>query len=301
VPACTPEGVRASNDAASTLAAGFREVLRAVNGKRTVADLYAFLPQLDRQKVDIWLDDALRMDLIKRTAPAIGAAPLPGAAFEYGAYIESDAEVAALAKDISKWVKEKPQAAVRARVTDLAKTVSMATLESGAALQTLADTGVFTSDMNSSSPPVDMLAEMDARDARDPPPRAAPAGQKRVALIVEDDLPDLGSLAGLLGAAGYEIRATATRKQFVDELNHPRAPDLIFLKLGSKVIDAFKTLDKIRQHPVLKQVAIVITGEKPSREEIAKSILLGASGWVLRPYTSEKITAALNGALPGMN
>jgi len=299
--ACTPEGTRASTDAASALAAGFREVLRAVNGKRSVADLYALLPQLEKMKIDIWLDDALRMDLLKRTAAPVAGAQPAGAAFEYGAYIESDAEVAALAKDISKWVKEKPQAAVLARVTDLAKTVSMVTLESGEAMQNLVDTGVFTSDMNSQ--PVDMLAEMDPRDmekARETRV-AGPPREGATALIVEDDLPDLGTIAGLLGAAGYAIRATETRKQFIDELNTQQVPDVIFLKLGSKTIDAFKTLDKIRQHPKLKSVAIVIIGEKPSREEIAKSILLGATGWVVRPYTKEKIAAALSGALTGLN
>ena len=50
---------------------------------------------------------------------------------------------------------------------------------------------------------------------------------------------------GLLGAAGYEIRATATRQQFVDELNNPLPADVLFIKLGSRMVDTFKTLDKI--------------------------------------------------------
>ncbi len=132
---CTAQGTQASGDTASPLAAGFRRVLRAINGKRTVSDLYAFMPDLEPQKVGIWLDEAQRMGLVKLGAPstAPAAAAAPGAAFEYAGYIESDAEVAALAKDISKWVKAKPQAAIRARTSDLTKTVNMATIQSGEA------------------------------------------------------------------------------------------------------------------------------------------------------------------------
>jgi CheY-like chemotaxis protein len=278
------------------LAAGFRRVLRAINGKRTIADLYAFLTDLEPQKIGIWLDEAQRMGLVKRAAPSVMAiTPPAGASFEYAGYIESDAEVAALAKDISKWVKAKPQAAIRARSSDLNKTVNMATMQSGEALHTLTTSGVLTSSdglrladepMAPMFPPI-APAQADA---------GAPAKAK-VALLVEDDLPDLGTLAGLLGAAGYDIRATATRQQFVDALNNPVPPDVLFLKLGSRTVDTFKTLDKIRQHPMLKHLPIVITGDTPTREEIAKAILLGASGWIVKPYGVDKVSAALSGAL----
>jgi len=296
--ACTTQGTQASSDNGSNLAAGFRRLLRAINGKRTIADLYAFLPDLEAQKVGIWLDEARRMGLVKMDSPGAPAVPAPGAAFEYAGYIESDAEVAALAKDISKWVKAKPQASIRARSSDLNKTVGMATMQSGEALHTLTTSGVLTSNDGL------RLIGDDAGEAMFPPIGDQPAedaSRPKVALLVEDELPDLGKLAGLLGAAGYEIRATATRQQFVDELNNPEPPDVLFLKLGSRTVDTFKTLDKIRQHPVLRQLAIVITGETPTREEIAKAILLGASGWVVKPYTSEKIAAALGGALTVIN
>jgi CheY-like chemotaxis protein len=314
--ACTPHGVRAGGDANSTLAPGFREVLRAINGKRTVADLQAFLKQLDPLKIAIWLDDARRMDLIKLSAPGPeAAAAAPGAAFEYGAYIEKDEEVAALARDIAKWAKLKPQSAVRARTSDLNKTVQMATLQSGEALESLAASGVFTS--AGVEPDLDIMgmlakgtASPGATPAITPPGGAttlpgAPApvaagGRKRSAVLADEDVPALGRLAGMLGAAGYAIRATATRKQFIDELNEVLVPDVIFLNYESTVIDTFKTIDRIRQHPTLARVPVVISGTNPSREDIAKSIMLGASGWIVRPYTDEKVRAALQGALAGM-
>jgi len=298
--ACTPQGVSAASDPASKLASGFRDVLKAINGKRTIADLQAFLSQLDPLKIGIWLDDARRMDLVKIVNPAAPASAAAPAAFEYGAYIERDAEVAALAADISRWVKQKSQSGVRARTPDLGKTVSQATLVAGAALESLQSTGAF-----SSSGSLDIFIEglSDPVAVEPPPAEMFPAigGPKKVALLVEDEIPELGTLAGLLGAAGYEIRAVATRKQFVDAMNGPLPPDIIFLKFESPVIDAFKTLDKVRQHPQLGKLPIVISSEQPSREQIAKSILLGATGWVVRPFTAEKIAASLSGALTGMN
>jgi len=299
---CTPHGVRASTDPNSTLAPGFREVLRAINGKRSVADLQVFLNQLDPLKIAIWLDDARRMDLIKLSAPAPIAAAAPQGAFEYGAYIEKDEEVAALARDIAKWAKLKPQSAVRARNADLNETVQMATLQSGEALESLASSGVFTS--AGLMPTLDvlgMVAQLPPTPSITPPAGMSKhGGRKRSAVIADDDVPALGVLAGMLGAAGYAIRATATRKQFIDELNDPAVPDVIFLQFESTTIDTFKTVDKIRQHPALARIPVVISGANPSREDIAKSILLGASGWVVRPFTEEKVLAALNGALAGV-
>jgi len=294
---CTPHGVRAANDTNSALAAGFREVLRAINGKRPVKDLKAFLPQLDPAKIGIWLDDARRMDLIKVVPPAVEATAAPGGAFEYGAYIEKDAETAALARDIAKWAKLKPQAAVRSRNGDLNKTVQMATLQSGEALESLANSGVFTaSGMPTLEPePESMFPPIAATPAGTMAPQ--PAGVKKSALIAEEDFAELGTVAGLLGAAGYAVRAAGTRKQFIDEMNQPVPPDVIFLKLESTILDTFKTLDKIRQHPQLGKIPVVVSGANPSREDIAKSIMLGASGWIVRPYTRDKVSAALHGAL----
>lgn len=289
---CTASGVQASTDPQSRLAPGFREVLRAINGKRTVADLQSFLPQQDPVKIGIWLDDAKRMDLVKVTV-AGKAAAAPAQTFEYGAYIEKDDETAALARDIAKWAKLKPQAAVRARNSDLNKTVQMATLQSGAALQSLASSGVFT-----------RAGDLQTLDPNYTPPAMAepvtamfPPIGKGSALIADDDVPALGVLAGLLGAAGYSIRAAATRKQFIDELNQGAVPEVIFLKFESDTFDALKIVDKIRQHPALSRIPVIISGAQPTREEIAKSILLGASGWIVRPYTPEKLGAALHGAL----
>jgi CheY-like chemotaxis protein len=264
-----------------------------------VKELQAILPQLPAAKVAIWLDDARRMDLIKVTGTA-EPAPLPGAAFEYGAYIEKDDETAALARDIAKWAKLKPQSAVRARNGDLNKTVQMATLQSGTALESLANSGVFTtSGMEGAEAQAEPMFPPIAVTPRAGVAAAKPvaAAVKKSALIAEEDVPDLGTLAGLLGAAGYAIRAAGTRMQFIDEMNQPVPPDVIFLKLESTVLDAFKTLDKIRQHPQLGQIPVIVTGASPSREDIAKSIMLGASGWIVRPYVREKVSAALHGAL----
>ncbi|HEY4371763.1 MAG TPA: response regulator [Burkholderiales bacterium] len=297
---CTPLGVRATNDQNSTLAPGFREVLRAINGKRAVKDLQSLLPQVDPLKIAIWLDDARRMDLIKLVAAPVEEAAKPGAAFEYGAYIEKDEETAALARDIARWAKLKPQSGVRSRVSDLNKTVQMATLQSGEALESLANSGVFTNSMPAleadAAPMFPPIAVTPPAGVVAAPAPVAPMAQK-YALIVEDDIAELGSLAGLLGAAGYMVRAAGTRRQFIDEMNRPEPASVIFLKLESTVLDVFKTLDRIRAHPQLGSIPVVISGAAPSREEIAKSILLGASGWVVRPYTREKVAAALHGAL----
>src|SRR6202000_2237355 len=129
----------------------------------------------------------------------------------------------------------------------------------------LASRGVFTaSGIQEETPPAEpMFAPIPMGSPAAAAPAVAPPvgpAPKRSALVSEEDIPDLGTLAGMLGAAGYAVRAVGTRKQFIDEMNQPQPPDVIFLKLESTVLDAFKTIDRIRQHPQLGQIPVVISG-----------------------------------------
>ncbi len=121
--------------------------------------------------------------------------------------------------------------------------------------------------------------------------------KQKSALVFEDDAADLKVLTLLIEAAGYRVHASSSRQQFVGLLNGAVVPDVMFLKLGAREVDGFKALEKLRLHPRFKDVAVVMMAAKPSREDIAKSILLGASGWMIKPYTADVVTSAVQGVL----
>jgi len=297
----TAEGSAAVFDERRALSSGFREMLKAIDGKRSVQQLEAMFPKLDSEDIELWLAELRRMRYIDvadipfmlpeikvaKPAPRAAVAPKPGA----GANLDSpEFDLAAMAANIEHWVKQNTETLGKMRKADLSKTVQMAALQSTQAMNTLVDSGFFA------SLPESMQVAGHAAPAKPVAPPALPV-KKRLALVFETDPADTAVLTRLLNGAGYQAQLCNSRQQLVLLLNQATSPDVILLKLGAKDVDAFKVLEKLRQHPRLGKVAVVMMADKPSREDIAKSILVGASGWMIKPYTEQVINAAIQGVL----
>jgi CheY-like chemotaxis protein len=342
----TEAGSAAIDNHGIALSAGFREMLRAVDGKRKVGELRTQFPRLDEEDIGLWLGELLRMGLIDFAdvlfdLPAIptdaqGRArpPVPGADAPAAPLAAADEfDVAAMAATVEEWLRKDTDTVTRMRKTgvDLNKTIQEAALQSTQALATLRDSGFFANLMEPlqlagrqpmprpSPEKQEALRRVDAAalaaNVTVVPPAAprpvAPADvgvapgaggesvlpRKGLALVFENDAADTAVLARLLNDAGYQAQLCATRQQLLMLLNQPLVPEVIFLKLGAKDVDVFKVLEKLRAHHRLGKAAVVMMAEKPSREDIAKSILLGANGWVTKPYSGETVAAAVRGVM----
>jgi CheY-like chemotaxis protein len=286
--ACTPAGRQAADDAGRALSAGFRQMLKALDGRRTVGELGKLFPNLDQQDMVLWLEELRRLQFI---APAQVLFELPEARPAKPARAPAPGEfnVDEMAANMADWVQQSTEAFTKVKPAELNKTIQMATLQSSQALENLEDSGFV----------YNLMEPIAFDDAAPPPPRKppAPAAKKKLAMVFEDDTTDLLQLVKLIEAAGYLVQAAGSRQEFVNLLNSPAAPNVMFLKLGAEEVDGFKALEKMRVHPRLKDVAVVMMAAKPSREDIAKSILLGASGWMIKPYSADLIAAAVQGVL----
>jgi len=302
----TAEGSAAVFDEKRALSAGFREMLKAIDGKRSVKQLEEVFPKLDSEDIELWLGELRRMKYVEATAipfdlpeikiaKPVKAAPRPASKAATQAAGGTDLsgpefDLAEMAANIEHWVKQNTETLGKMRKADLSKTVQMAALQSTQAMENLVDSGFFA------SLPESMQVAIQAT----PPKKvAAPVlpVKKRLALVFETDPADTAVLTRLLNGAGYQAQLCNSRQQLVMLLNQATAPDVILLKLGARDVDAFKVLEKLRQHPRLGKVAVVMMADKPSREDIAKSILVGASGWMVKPYTEQVVSAAIQGVL----
>jgi CheY-like chemotaxis protein len=329
----TAAGSRAAFDPGRALSAGFREMLKALDGKCSVEQLAAVFPQLDQEDLALWLEELRRQQLIEFAripfelpeVPAVkpasakpgvarhagarpGSAKAASASAATGSAVGEEFNFDEMAANVADWVKESTESFAQVRPAELNKTIQMATLQSSQTLENLEGSGFVANLMEPINFKEDVPAAPAARPSAAAPrkapavaaaPRQAPAAaaHKKTAMLFEDDANDLRILALLIEAAGYRVRASSTRQQFVTLLNSGVVPDVMFLKLGSKDVDGFKALEKLRLHPRLKEVAVVMTAAKPTREDIAKSILLGASGWMIKPYSADVIAAAVQGVL----
>jgi CheY-like chemotaxis protein len=113
--------------------------------------------------------------------------------------------------------------------------------------------------------------------------RKAPADT--VILVVEDD-PDQLALADLrVTMAGYKVRVAGSVHAFLQTMLDDGAPDLLLLDVTLPDGDGFEILAKLRLHPALKSLPIVMLTAMSDPADIGKGLVLGADGYITKPYT----------------
>ena len=114
---------------------------------------------------------------------------------------------------------------------------------------------------------------------------AAKAPGDTVVLLVEDD-PDQRALADLrLSMAGYKVRVAASVQAFLQSMLDEGAPDLLLLDVELPDGDGFEVLAKLRRHQAYASLPIVLLTAKNDPADIGKGLVLGADGYVTKPYT----------------
>jgi CheY-like chemotaxis protein len=134
--------------------------------------------------------------------------------------------------------------------------------------------------------------------ARGRPPRAATApGQLLQAVLIEDDALLARFMQTLLALSGFEVRVAGNRAEVVAEIRRPPRPDLILLDVILPDADGFDILSRVRQHPVLKDVPVVMLTGRATREAVIRGISLGADGYLTKPFEPDSLLRAVRTVL----
>jgi CheY-like chemotaxis protein len=120
-------------------------------------------------------------------------------------------------------------------------------------------------------------------------------GRGETILVVDDEPHLLEVTAGMLTALGYETACLGSGEAAVDYLRENRADLVVLDMLMDPGINGRQTYERIiRFHP--DQKAIIASGFSES-EEVVEARRLGVSGFIKKPYTMEKLGAAVKEAL----
>jgi CheY-like chemotaxis protein len=124
-----------------------------------------------------------------------------------------------------------------------------------------------------------------AADRLNSRPAPGKAAGESVILIVEDD-PDQLALADLrLHMAGYKVRVANSVNAFLQAMLDEGAPDLLLLDVMLPDGDGFEVLAKMRRHQALGSLPIVMLTAKNEPADIGRGLVLGADGYITKPYT----------------
>jgi two-component system OmpR family response regulator len=122
-------------------------------------------------------------------------------------------------------------------------------------------------------------------------------GQRPSVIVVEDE-PVLGRfLKHFLVFEGFDVRLAANREEILNALKEPPLPHLVLLDVMLPDVDGFDVLLKIRQHPALQSVPVIMVTMKATREAVLKGLARGADGYVTKPVEPDTLMKAIKAVL----
>ena len=108
-------------------------------------------------------------------------------------------------------------------------------------------------------------------------------------LIIEDDEIQARFAQNIVMKAGFKQRHAATREEIIAELNKSPLPDCVLLDIELPGTNGFDILARMRQHPRLKPVPVIMLTAMASQQDVFKGLSLGASAYVAKPYKKQTL------------
>jgi two-component system, OmpR family, response regulator len=127
--------------------------------------------------------------------------------------------------------------------------------------------------------------------------RQAQSGGRPSVVVIEDDAALASFTSTLLTLSGFDVRQAGTREQVVAQIRRPPIPDLILLDVVLPDTDGFDILQRVRQHPQLKDVPVIMLTGKATREAVLKGMTGGADGYITKPFEPEALLRAIRTVL----
>ena len=136
------------------------------------------------------------------------------------------------------------------------------------------------------------------RIARQVGEAAKPASGGAYSVLFVDDTTTLSSVVcKFLELEGFVPRRAANRDEIVAELRKVPSPDLILLDVGLPDISGFDILQRVRSHPVLKNIPIIMVTGKATREDVMGALFAGANGYITKPFEFDSLMKSIKAVL----
>ncbi len=117
-------------------------------------------------------------------------------------------------------------------------------------------------------------------------------------LIIDDEIATVTMLSTFLEITGHEpVGAYSGDDGLV--LAKLEKPALIILDLMMPDMDGFEVTRRIRNHPDLKELPIIIISARTDQAGIDKALSLGANVYLTKPLNLPKLTQEINRLLSG--
>lgn len=113
-------------------------------------------------------------------------------------------------------------------------------------------------------------------------------------VLIADDDPLLRQiLEHKLGAAGYAVKSVQDGRAALDAAAAD-APAAVVLDAMMPVMDGFEALRRLKQHPDLSGVAVIMLTALKREDDVVNALKLGAADYVAKPFNPDELVARLD-------
>ena len=92
-------------------------------------------------------------------------------------------------------------------------------------------------------------------------------------------------------------RMAAGKDEIVAALRIAPKPDAVLLDVTLPDVDGFEVLSRLKQHPVLKTVPVIVMTAKATSEAVIQGLVRGADGYITKPFDVDIISSAIKSVL----
>ena len=111
-------------------------------------------------------------------------------------------------------------------------------------------------------------------------------------LIVDDAQVDRQHLERVLASAGHHVLLAETAEQGIARARTER-PDVILMDVNMPDLDGFAATRQLKADAATRDIPVIFVTGKNQKADIAWGRMLGAKGYVGKPYSTEEILAQL--------
>jgi two-component system OmpR family response regulator len=116
-------------------------------------------------------------------------------------------------------------------------------------------------------------------------------------VLIEDDPVLANFTRTFLTLCGMKVRTAGNRAEVVAEIRRPPRPHLILLDVMLPDADGFDILLRLRQHPILEKVPVIMLTGKATREAVIRGLASGADGYITKPFEPDALLRAVGTVL----
>ena len=272
----TGDGREARDHPNGRVSRGFLRLLAMLDGKQNLQSIQAQLTYLTIQDLVIWCEELTRLKLIERIDQRVIAA-----GFAYSGFIdfERDPEFSNVVEQICSALDRTQPLSAQPEMPRFvtAQTARLVAIEALNTTRNITLNGFF------------------AYPSRRADGKIKPS-EFRI-LIVQDDRLET-QMANLIASKdGYITAVAHSLISFRGALRAQLKPDLVLLDVDLPDGNGFQELESLRSKPEYARLCVVMLTSRSSQADIAQGVLLGANGYVTKPYTPATLQRAIRKAL----